>query len=68
MKVKDCKSCHHCQRRVWSQYYVPKDFHPIGMSHAYAYCAAYQKRVSAVKGCDRREGKENGSGAEQGND
>ena len=59
MKVKDCKNknCEHCQRRTFSTYYTPKNYHPIGMSHAYAYCTLHQKRVSEVKKC-AKEGAE----------
>lgn len=54
MRVKDCRSCPHCQRRVWSDYYIPKNYHPIGMSHAYAYCDKHRKRVTEVKKCDEQ--------------
>ena len=54
MRVKDCRSCPHCQRRVWSDYYTPKNYHPIGMSHAYAYCTKHRKRVTEVKKCDEQ--------------
>ena len=54
MRVKDCRSCPHCQRRVWSDYHIPKNYHPIGMSHAYAYCTKHRKRVSEVKKCDEQ--------------
>jgi hypothetical protein len=57
MKVKDCEKCEHRQRRVWSQYYEPKDYHAIGMSHAYAYCTKHQKRVRDVKKCDEQKEK-----------
>jgi hypothetical protein len=59
MRVKDCEKCEHCQRRVWSQYYEPNNYHPIGMSHAYAYCTKHQKRVRDVKKCDELTQKEN---------
>lgn len=52
MKVKDCKKCPKCVRRVWSDYYVPRNYHPIGMSHAYAYCTLHKKRVLDVKKCN----------------
>lgn len=52
MKVKDCTSCEHCSRRVWTQYYKPIGYHAIGMNHAYAYCEKHGKRVSEVKRCD----------------
>lgn len=55
MKVKECKKCPHCERRVWSSYYEPKNYHPIGMSHAYAYCKKHKKRVLHVRSCDERK-------------
>lgn len=51
MKVKDCKNCKHCERRTFSTYHIPKNYHPVGFSHAYAYCTLHQKRVSEVKKC-----------------
>lgn len=61
MKVKDCEKCNYCQRRVLTTYYKPKNYHAIGMSHAYAYCLKHNKRVSEVKKCDndRRADDEN---------
>jgi len=53
MRASDCKKCPMYVRRVWSDYYVPKNYHPIGMSHAYAYCKLYKKRVLDVKKCAR---------------
>lgn len=53
MKVKDCKGCEHCRRKVWSSYYKPMDYHAIGMTHAYAYCEKYKDRVLNVKCCKR---------------
>ena len=53
MRIKDCAKCEKCERRVWSDYHVPKNYHPIGMSHAYAWCAKYKKRVSQIKKCER---------------
>ena len=52
MKVKDCKKCKMYMRKVWSRYYIPRDFHPIGMSHAYAWCKLYRKRCREVKECE----------------
>lgn len=58
MKVKDCWAlkCPYLQRKVWSDYYQPANYHAIGMSHAYAYCDKF--------GCPCRKAKEckNGSG------
>ena len=55
MVVKNCEKCMYCERRVWSHYYEPKNYHPIGMSHAYAYCRKHKQRVSKVKKCDEKE-------------
>ena len=54
MKVKACSGCENCERRKWVQYYVPNNFHPIGFTHAYAYCKKQKKRVSEVRKCDER--------------
>ena len=51
MRVKDCEKCPYKRRHVWTDYHIPKHYHPIGMSHAYAYCAFHKKRVSEVKKC-----------------
>lgn len=53
MKVKDCKNCSLCIRKVWSSYHTPSNYHPIGMSHAYAFCDLHKKRVRDVKKCER---------------
>lgn len=55
MKVKQCERCEKYERRVWSQYYEPRNYHPIGMSHAYGYCKHHQERCSNVKKCNRKE-------------
>lgn len=55
MKVKDCRHCKHCQRRTWSQYVKPNNFHAVGFTHAYAYCTKHQARVSEVKKCKEQE-------------
>ena len=52
MRVRDCEGCCYCRRKVWVQYYEPKNFHPIGFTHAYAYCEKHKKRVSQVRSCD----------------
>ena len=54
MRVKDCQGCKHCKRKVWSHYHVCRDYHPIGMSHDYAYCEKHKKRVLKVKQCEER--------------
>ncbi len=55
MKVKDCRMCKHCKRKVWSTYHIPNGYHAIGMSHAYAYCQKHGCRCLEVKGCKERE-------------
>ena len=52
MKVKVCQCCEFFKRRTYSTYYVPKNYHPIGMSHVYGYCSFHNKRVSDVKKCE----------------
>lgn len=55
MKVSDCRDCKHCKRICWSHSYQPLNYHAIGMSHAYAYCAKHEKRVLQVKNCKDKE-------------
>ena len=55
VNVKECERCEHYERRVWTQYYKPKDYHPIGMSHAYAYCKYHRWRCSEIAKCNRKE-------------
>lgn len=55
MKVSDCKQCEYYQRKVWTQYYRPLNYHAIGQSHAYGYCKKYGKRCSEVKECKEQE-------------
>lgn len=52
MKVKDCRKCKKYMRKVWSDYYIPRNYHPIGMSHAYAWCKKHQKRCREVRECE----------------
>lgn len=49
MKVFECKKCVHCERRTWSSSYKPKDYHEIGVSHAYRFCNKYKKRCLEVE-------------------
>ncbi len=60
MKVKDCETCKHCQRRTWAQYHTPKNYHPIGFTHAYAYCTKHKRRVAEVRKCDEKGGRDHG--------
>lgn len=53
MKVQDCKYCERCKRKTWSTYYTPNNYHAIGITHAYAYCDKYKKRVLGIKKCDK---------------
>lgn len=53
MRVKDCKKCGYYSRKVWSQYYEPMRYHPIGLNHAYAFCTKHQKRCTEVKKCEK---------------
>lgn len=57
MKVKNCRNCKHCIRKVWSSSYKPLNYHTIGVSHAYAYCALKKTRVLSVKSCSYRSAK-----------
>ena len=58
MKVSECVKCKFYQRRVWTRYYKPLNYHAIGNNHAYGYCTAYDKRCFNVRKCDMR-GEEN---------
>lgn len=49
MKVSVCRKCRHFRKHRWSQYYEPRNYHPIGMSHVYGYCAYMKRRCSDVK-------------------
>ena len=48
MKVSVCRNF---RERRWSQYYEPRDYHPIGMTHVYAYCVkgSLTRMVTAIK-------------------
>lgn len=52
MKVGICRKCRYFRERRWSQYYKPRDYHPIGMTHVYAYCARWKKRCTEIKDTD----------------
>lgn len=52
MKVSVCRKCRYFRERRWSQYYEPRNYHPIGMSHKYGYCARWKKRCTEVKDTD----------------
>ena len=52
MKVRDCKKCQFCKRKVWSSTYKPAGYHTIGVSHAYAFCEKHKERVLTIKHCE----------------
>ena len=52
MKVSECEKCAHYKRCVYSNYYRPAGYHPIGMSHAYGYCTKHQDRCLNIKLCE----------------
>ena len=49
MKVSICRKCRYFRERRWSHRYEPRDYHPIGMTHVYGYCAYMKKRCAEVK-------------------
>ena len=49
MKISNCEKCEYFRHRTWSTYYKPKDYHPIGISHAYGYCKLYENRCGNIK-------------------
>ena len=51
MKVEYCRKCEHCEKRRYSTYYVPNNYHAIGMTHVYSFCKKHNKRALAVKKC-----------------
>ncbi len=51
MHVKDCEKCEYCIRKVWSQVHMPKNYHAIGMSHAYHFCLKFNQRILSIKKC-----------------
>lgn len=57
MRVKDCQGCIYCKRYVWSHSYKPKDYHAIGMSHAFHWCEKYGMRCLEVPICTGRKSK-----------
>lgn len=55
MKVKNCKNCKYCTRKRWSHLYQPLGYHAIGMTHAYAFCEKYGRRVIEIKSCEEHK-------------
>lgn len=51
MKVSECTGirCSYCERRRWSHVHESANYHAIGMTHAYMFCAYVGKRCSQVK-------------------
>jgi len=49
MRVSDCRKCEFHSERRYSTYYEPRNYHPIGMSHRYAFCELTKRRCSDVK-------------------
>ena len=58
MKVKKCIGCPKCKRKTWTSYFKPKNYHAIGIKHAYAYCDYHKKRVSYVTKCELKDGEQ----------
>ena len=52
MRVRDCQKCQKYVRKKWSDYYIPRNYHPIGMSHAYGWCNKHKKRCLEVRRCE----------------
>ena len=57
LKVKDCGSCEHCKRYVWSHLYTPASYHAIGMSHAYHKCSLSGQRIIEMDCCPKEKTK-----------
>ena len=55
MTVKKCEKCLYYQRKTWSQYYKPNNYHAIGFSHAYGYCKKHNQRCLEIKKCEVTE-------------
>ena len=49
MKVSICRKCRYFRKHRWSQRYEPKNYHAIGFSHVYGWCAYMKKRCIDVK-------------------
>lgn len=52
MRVRDCQKCQEYVRKAWSDYHIPRNYHPIGMSHAYGWCNKHKKRCLEVRRCE----------------
>lgn len=52
MRVRECRKCRFFRERRWSQYYEPKNYHAIGFTHKYGYCALMKQRCTEVKTID----------------
>lgn len=49
MKVSKCKRCIYSIRKRYSTYHTPRNYHAIGISHAYYFCELLQKRCLDIK-------------------
>lgn len=54
MRVSNCRKCEFHSERRYSTYYEPRNYHPIGMSHRYAFCELTKRRCSDVKDSECR--------------
>lgn len=52
MIVRDCRACPHMRERSFSTYHEPKNYHPIGFKHVYAWCEINMCRCREVKARD----------------
>ena len=55
MKVTICKQCQHYRRRTWTQSYKPANYHEIGFTHAYGYCALHKERCLKIRKCNKED-------------
>lgn len=46
-----CCKCKHYKRKRWVQYYEPKNYHPIGMTHCYGYCTKQKEKCRKIRKC-----------------
>ena len=52
MRVRDCEQCSYYCRASWCEKYYPKNYHAIGMTHAYGYCKRFGKPCRRIKNCE----------------
>lgn len=58
MRVSECQKCIYHERRSFSTYHEPKNYHSIGFKHIYAYCEKHKKRCRDVRECEVMENAE----------